>query len=202
MSKTNRKAVNISVGKIAIFPFTSEINNVITYDKTNNWVMDNIKKFTAKPNGETKPTFASGKILVYTSKTTGGQIDLEVYGMPVELKSKLRGQTVGAKGLNVSTSNDQPIYFGLAVEQKIKNDGSQEWAYFPKCILADPDDESETSEDKLKPQSDKISIQYMPATADSINKTTVDSSTADTDLDKSKMLDDIYLADADLPLIV
>ena len=197
-NKQNSNMARVSCGRIAFYPLKADLtaSGRPIYDITNGWIINNIVKIAIKPETSTEIAYGSGKALLLATKNNGGEIEIETYYLPLELKAKLFGKEF-KNGMLQESADDVPIDFGLAVENAIYSNGKREWGYFGKCTLTPGESDLETSEDKVKFQSDTYSIRYLPVGVDNITRATIAESELTTkeeeSIDKTKMLDNIYL---------
>ena len=200
-----KKIARITCGKVAFYPLISEDgdNGNPSYDTKNGWIIDNLIKVSVKLESSMEVAYGSGRPLLTATKTTGGEIEIETYHLPLDLKAKLCGQHISENKIITESTDNVPIPFGMVLENANYSDGKKEWCYFPNCMLMPSDSESETSEDKVKFQSDTYSIRFIPIGKENITRL-VFSETMLKDTERLKNREDMiakmHLTDGDIEL--
>lgn len=203
--KKNKKIARITCGKVAFYPILEEKSNneKPKYDTENGWIVDNLVKVSIKLESSLEVAYASGKPLLTATKNTGGEIEIETYHLPLDLKAKLFGQKIGPNKAVIESTDDVPMTFGMALELAQYNDGQREWCYFPNCTIMPSDSESETSEDKVKFQSDSYTIRFIPIGDENITRVVFSETMLGANeklKNPEKMIENIYLDDSEIEI--
>ncbi|AMP21457.1 hypothetical protein AZF37_09750 (plasmid) [endosymbiont 'TC1' of Trimyema compressum] len=201
MKNKNKQVARITCGKVAFYELTGEEKGKPKYDLTNGWLIDNIIKLSIKLESSMETAYGSGRPILTATKTTGGEIEIETYYLPIELRAKLSGKKISEKGLLTETINDTPISFGMALENSIYSDGNKEWCYFGNCKIIPSDSDLETSEDKVKFQSDNYTIKFLPVGDEGITRTIVSQLATAKTINEDEMLNNIYLYEDQIPIL-
>lgn len=135
---------------------------------------DVVKSIGTTENSESTAIYASGKTYGTVNNTSDVELAVEVVAFPAEDLAKMRGDTVGTNGLNLSGKTVQRSYFAYGKVVK-KVGGGVRFDWYPKCQLIENTDEIKTQEGTFSEQNDTVTIRAYPFDSDGNVKTYIDS---------------------------
>lgn len=120
-----------------------------------------VKSVKVTDDTESADVYSSGEVYDTENTINKMEIEVEVIAFPELTLCKMRGDDVDAGGLIRSGGAGVKPFFAYGKVVKLKG-GKVRYEWYPKCKLSENSNETATSEDKFKEQTDTIKIVAYP----------------------------------------
>lgn len=115
-------------------------------------------------NTDSYSSYASGKLYESDAPVTTKDISVTNIAFDTLMIEKMKGSVIDSGAILSGGSTKRP-YFAYGVDV-INKDGTHEFRWYPKCMLTENDDKSETREESHKDQTRKLTIRAYGFDAD------------------------------------
>lgn len=121
-----------------------------------------LKSVGVRPDAQEKKIYASGIVYAQTTRVSGTDLEVDAVALPTDLVRKARGAVrVGTSGLSYDQAHPTRPEFAFGFIDDM-SDGSEEYRFYPRCVLNIPEEDHETSEDEDPDPEDSYTISSMP----------------------------------------
>ena len=160
MPNANKVKYNIKNVHAAVMTETTE-DGVRTYTYAEPKAIPGAVSISLDAEGDTSPFYADGIVYFRTVTNNGYSGDLEIALIPEWFRTEILQETLDAKGVLVeSAEHAESVKFALLFEFDGDVNAIRHVLY--NCTAARPSIEGETTEDKVEPGTEKLSLTADP----------------------------------------
>ena len=151
--------IQYGLKNVHIWPITEATSTATTYGEV--LKIPGAVELSLDAEGDSNPFYADDTIYWNQFSNNGYSGDLEIAKLPEEFEVQILGYTKDKNGAIVETTDAKGKAYALAFE--FDGDKTQTRHIFYNCTSSRPSVAGKTTEDKITPQTDKISIVAVPA---------------------------------------
>ena len=122
--------------------------------------IDGAVNFSASPEGDETEFYADNVKYFVDQFNDGYTGDIELANIPDDIISEMLGMTIDDNEMLVESVDDTPKEFALMAQ--MKGDDRDRRFVFYRCRAGRPDQEANTTEGSIDPQTDSLPLTMMP----------------------------------------
>lgn len=163
--------VKFGLKNVWVAPLTEKydaITNKYTYTYDAPFAIKGAVNLSTSAVGDTNDMYADDVIYYSNSANQGYEGDFEMALVPEDFETKILGFTKDSNGAIIENSNAKSRAFALGFEVTGDSKGRKTWFY--NCTAARPSMNAQTKESGATPQTDTLSLKFMPRLGDNAVK--------------------------------
>lgn len=154
-----KNKVKFGLKNVHVWPITEATSEKITYGEVIK--VPGAVSLSLEASGDSNPFYADDMIYWNQYSNNGYEGELEIALIPEEFEVQILGYLKDKNGAIVESNASKSKNYAMAFE--FDGDVTQTRHIFYNCSSSRPDIEGATTEDKIEPQTDTISITTAPA---------------------------------------